>query len=61
MESALYIVPVLVVVVFLSTAIKVLREYERAVMGEGDDGRGEAGGPAAGHATGDVEASRGRA
>ena len=32
MESALYIVPVLVVVVFLSTAIKVLREYERAVI-----------------------------
>ena len=33
MESALYIVPVLlIVVVFLSTAIKVLREYERAVI-----------------------------
>jgi regulator of protease activity HflC (stomatin/prohibitin superfamily) len=33
MESALYIVPVLIiVVVFLSTAIKVLREYERAVV-----------------------------
>ena len=33
MESALYIVPALIiVVVFLSTAIKVLREYERAVI-----------------------------
>jgi regulator of protease activity HflC (stomatin/prohibitin superfamily) len=33
MESALYIVPVLImVVVVLSTAIKVLREYERAVI-----------------------------
>ena len=33
MESALYIVPVLIiVVVFLSTAIKVLREFERAVI-----------------------------
>ena len=33
MESALYIVPALIiVVVFLSTAIKVLREFERAVI-----------------------------
>ena len=33
MESALYLVPVLVIiVVFLATAIKVLREYERAVI-----------------------------
>ena len=33
MESALYVVPVLIIVVaFLSTAIKVLREYERAVI-----------------------------
>ena len=32
MESALYLVPVLVIiVVLLSTAIKALREYERAV------------------------------
>jgi regulator of protease activity HflC (stomatin/prohibitin superfamily) len=33
MESALYLVPVLIItVVFLSTAIKVFREYERAVI-----------------------------
>jgi hypothetical protein len=33
MESAFYLVPVLIIiVVFLSTAIKVLREYERAVI-----------------------------
>jgi regulator of protease activity HflC (stomatin/prohibitin superfamily) len=33
MESVLYIVPALIIViVFLSTAIKILREYERAVI-----------------------------